>query len=148
MKRSLILTGLLSVALITSACTTTHTNVLSSPFDVTASANELKADIKVGDKITGSSVTKTLFGVFRIEGGNKFADGVSYNKEANYFKFLGGAVEEAKASAAYNAVHDSGADVIVAPKYVVEVEDNFFTKKYTVVVTGYKGTITGIKQKL
>ncbi|MBJ7548876.1 hypothetical protein JHC42_18745, partial [Pseudomonas sp. OA3] len=51
----------------------------------------------------------------------------------------------AKSAAAYKAVKASGADVIVAPRYEVNVQDYFVYKTVSVNVTGNKGTVTSIR---
>lgn len=50
-----------------------------------------------------------------------------------------------KAAAAYKAVKSSGSDLIVAPRYEVNVEDYFIYKKVDVTVTGNKGSIKSIR---
>jgi hypothetical protein len=54
-------------------------------------------------------------------------------------------VASAKSAAAYKAVTTSGADLIVAPRYDVHVEDYFVYKTVNVKVTGKKGTVTAIR---
>ncbi|MOA04331.1 hypothetical protein D3C78_1238800 [compost metagenome] len=54
-------------------------------------------------------------------------------------------VSSAKAAAAFKAVKSSGADLIVAPRYEVTVEDYFVFKKVDVKVVGNKGSINSIR---
>jgi hypothetical protein len=54
-------------------------------------------------------------------------------------------ISTTKAAAAYKAVKSSGADLIVAPRYEVTVEDYFIFKTVGVKVTGNKGSISSIR---
>jgi hypothetical protein len=113
--------------------------------------SDLKADVKVGEAITGQSSTNILFNFFAFGGDNQFADGVVYGGGASGGG-LGGLglpipdpIATTKAAAAYKAVKSSGADMIVAPRYEVTVDDYFIFKKVDVKVTGNKGSITSIR---
>lgn len=105
---------------------------------------DLKADISVGEKISGESKSNIIMGLFSFGGDSKFADGVNYNGGSSLSMGLN-PVDAVKSAAAYNAVTKSGADIIVAPKYIIEVNSYVVFKTIKVTVTGYKGTITGIK---
>jgi len=135
----------------TAGCTTLNTSQYNGPLHVSVDA-PLKADVKVGEKISGNAFVKTLFGFIVLDGANfgKYADGINYgmqNSDSFVAQMLARDNSKLMAAAAYDAVHKSGADIIIAPKYVIEVEDNFFVKKTSATVTGYKGTITGIKER-
>ncbi|MBB2494875.1 hypothetical protein [Aquipseudomonas ullengensis] len=106
---------------------------------------DLKADVKVGETITGQSSLNILFNVIKFGGDSKFADGVSYGASESGFALGLDPVAAVKSAAAFNAVNASGADVIVAPRYVVDVQDYFVFKKVSVKVTGQKGTVTSIR---
>lgn len=106
---------------------------------------QLKADVAVGEKISGQSSTNILFGWLQLGGDNQFADGVGYGGTgASVFSLLD-PVASTKAAAAYKAVKSSGSDLIVAPRYEVKVEDYFIYKKVDVTVTGNKGSIKSIR---
>ena len=118
---------LLSILVLCFSCSTSlHESFINAPVGVSASV-ELDAEVTVGGEISGSAEETVLFGFFKVSGPNKFADNV-----------FGGI----KSAAAYNALHDSGADVIVNPQYVYEVDDQFFTKTTKCTVTGYAGTVS------
>lgn len=104
----------------------------------------LKADVKVGETITGQSSVNVLFGMLKLGGDSKFADGVTYGGGEGGFALGLDPVSSAKAAAAYKAVKASGADVIVAPRYEVDVQDYLVYKAVNVKVTGQKGTISSI----
>lgn len=105
----------------------------------------LKADVKVGETITGESSVNILFSVLKLGGDTQFADGVTYGGGEGGFALGLDPVASAKSAAAYKAVKASGADVIVAPRYEVNVQDYFVYKTVNVKVTGNKGTITSIR---
>lgn len=133
------------LSIILSACSTTHMNQPSAPINYTANAH-LNADLDVGGKVEGSaSATQILW--FINLGPDKFADGVSYTVDGkdeihniinhsifDQFSYI-------KSAAAYNAVSDGKADVIVAPRYTIEVKDYFIFKITKATVSGYKGTV-------
>lgn len=105
----------------------------------------LKADVKVGEVITGESSVNILFSVIKFGGDTQFADGVTYGGGEGGFALGLDPVASAKSAAAYKAVKASGADVIVAPRYEVNVQDYFVYKTVNVKVTGKKGTVTAIR---
>ncbi|WP_439889234.1 hypothetical protein ACSX1C_09660 [Pseudomonas sp. MBLB4123] len=106
---------------------------------------DLKADVKVGEPISGESSVSILFNVFKLGGDSQFADGVTYGGGEGGFALGLDPVASAKSAAAYKAVTTSGADLIVAPRYEVNVEDYFVYKTVNVKVTGKKGTVTAIR---
>lgn len=108
---------------------------------------DLKADVKVGETISGESSANVLFGWLNIGGDNQFADGVSYGGASGGGMGLPlpDPVSNAKAAAAYKAVKSSGSDLIVAPRYEVTVKDYFIFKQVNVKVTGNKGSIQSIR---
>ena len=105
---------------------------------------DLKADIEVGKKTTAKSTTTVILGFIKL-GDSEFADGVNYG--TGFSIGLGGA-EGAKSAAAYKAIKAANADILVAPTYIVKEEG--FGPFYSTVeaqVTGFAGTIKGVKQK-
>lgn len=142
-KVSLLLAAIVATVAFT-GCTTLNQNVPSSPIQV-ASPSALVPDIQVGEKISGTaSVQKILF--WQV-GKKEFADGVTYAVSNMPQLPMMSIVDQAKATAALNAVTDSGADVIVAPRYEVRsVGFPMLYKEISATVTGYKGTIKGFHQ--
>lgn len=108
---------------------------------------DLKADVKVGEAISGESSTNILFGWLALGGDSQFADGVTYGAAGGSGMGLPlpDPVSNAKAAAAYKAVKSSGADLLVAPRYEVTVNDYFIFKQVNVKVTGNKGSIKSIR---
>lgn len=144
--KKLIVTLLLGATVLASGCSTLHSSQYNGPLNVTVEAN-LKADIEVGDKITGTASGTNIMWLFNVGMPTKFADGVSFGASTGKKGFGLFAVDtfgRMKAAAAYDAITKSGADVIVAPKYIVDYTDYFFYKSVNVTVTGYKGTIKKI----
>jgi hypothetical protein len=113
-------------------------------YDPAASINEIRAKVSVdiNKKLTGEA-SAAYFLIFKLNGDNNYATGVSYSGESSigpkrYLKL--------KSAAAYKAINESGADIIVHPNYVVSIERFIFFKKVTVSVSGYYGKFTKFYQ--
>ena len=143
MKKIWMTAAVAAVILATSGCMSHNVSQPNAPIAGSVTA-DLKANIEVGDVITGQSSSDILFGVLKISGDSEFADGVSYGGPTPAFS-LPDPVSATKAAAAFKAVKSSGADLIVAPRYAVSVEDYFIFKKVNVTVTGNKGMIKTIR---
>ena len=147
MKKLWMSAGLATLIATTSGCVSYNMSQPSAPLEGVVKS-DLKADVKVGETISGESSTNILFNFFAFGGDTQFADGVVYGGGAG-----GGGlalpipdpISTTKAAAAYKAVKSSGADLIVAPRYEVNVEDYFIFKKVAVKVTGNKGSISSIR---
>lgn len=142
---------LLSVVMLTSGCTIHNANTASAPLHVNLVSNDLKADVAVGEKISGQAKV-TYFMIFEFGGTGKYADGVSYDGTStqvggDIFAALlaGNTYAGVKSSAAYDAISKSNADVIISPRYVLEVQDFLIFKTVEAKVTGYKGTVKSIR---
>ncbi len=150
MKKMALLAGIAMISL--AGCSSIHRGVSTSALQQTVRADHV-ANIKVGEKISGEASAKILFG-FKIGGDNKFLDGMSYAGESKGLSGVlpistpAGGMEDVKSAAAYKALENSGADVIVAPTYKTTVKNDFFVyKELEARVEGYRGTITGFTQK-
>ncbi|KPW39394.1 hypothetical protein ALP45_200030 [Pseudomonas coronafaciens pv. atropurpurea] len=130
----------------TSGCVSYNVSQPSVPLEGSVKT-DLKADVKVGGTISGESSTNVLFNFLSFGGDSQFADGVTYggSSDGGLGLSLPDPVSSAKAAAAYKAVKSSGADLIVAPRYEVSVQDYFIFKKVNVKVTGSKGSINSIR---
>jgi hypothetical protein len=132
----------LSLALL-AGCTSLNTSQFSQPFHGRVSS-DLKADVAVGEKIAGSASSILLFGLITLGAPNKLADGIVYGGAPvgnPYFN----PYEELKSAAAYNAVTEARADVIIAPRYTLSGTNYFLFKTLTATVSGYKGTLRGFR---
>lgn len=127
-----------------SGCTSYNISQPSSPIDTQVKA-DLKADVSVGEAISGQSSVNILFGVLKFGGDSQFADGIVYGGDTGAGLGLLDPVSAVKSAAAYKAVKSSGADLIVAPRYEVSEENYFVFKKVSVIVKGHKGSILSIK---
>jgi hypothetical protein len=146
MKSILSTAALVSALALATGCTSLN---VSQPIAPVAGAvkTDLKADVTVGERISGQSQVNILFGVLKFGGDSQFADGVTYGAESGSGMSLAAfdPVSSVKSAAAYKAVKGSNADMIVAPRYEVNVKDYFIFKKVDVTVTGNKGTINNIR---
>ncbi|SDZ31728.1 hypothetical protein [Pseudomonas sp. NFIX28] len=127
-----------------SGCTSYNISQPAAPIDSQVKA-DLKADVAVGEAISGQSSVNVLFGVFKFGGDSQFADGVTYGGGTGGGLGMLDPVSAVKSAAAYKAVTASGADLIVAPRYEVSEENYFVFKKVSVTVKGNKGNIRSIK---
>jgi hypothetical protein len=143
-KKVLIASSLMLAGAITGC---SSLNVSSSPVPLNGSVTtDIKADIEVGEKISGkSSATKVLF--FTLSDDNEYADGMAYGNSDGGAFGLGGLdpVSAVKSAAAFNAISASGADVIVAPRYTVKKNDYVVYGTIDVTVEGYKGMIKSVE---
>ncbi|OCR24220.1 lipoprotein [Pseudomonas syringae] len=151
MKKLWMSAAIATLIATTSGCVSYNMSQPSAPLEGVVKS-DLKADIKVGEAISGQSSTNILFNFFAFGGDTQFADGVVYGAGGGGGGALGGLglpipdpVAQAKAAAAYKAVKSSGADLIVAPRYEVNIKDYFIFKKVDVKVTGNKGSISSIR---
>ena len=133
MKKILLLTLFIFIG-----CSSINKSVIASPVEVTTTTN-INANVKVGDKITGTAKSRLLLGFFVLSGPTEFADGVFSSLVANPLNPTG----SIKAAAAYNAISESGADIIVNPQYVVTINRSIIYTTIEVTVSGYNGKITG-----
>ncbi|QYN03382.1 hypothetical protein K1T36_09525 [Pseudomonas protegens] len=146
MKAIFKLLALSALVATAAGCTSYNTSQPSSPIDSQVKA-DLKADVVVGEAISGQSSVNILFGFLKFGGDSQFADGVAYGGDGS--GALGGLgfdpVSAVKSAAAFKAVKSSGADLIVAPRYEVSEENYFVFKKVSVTVKGNKGSIRSIR---
>ncbi len=143
MKRIASIAAISTLALLT-GCASQNVSQPTAPLNGEVST-DLKADVKVGETITGQSSVNILFGMFKLGGDTQFADGVTYGGGEGGFALGLDPVATAKSAAAFKAVKSSGADLIVAPRYEVSVQDYLVYKAVNVKVTGNKGTVTAIR---
>lgn len=154
MKKSILLATVAMFGL--AGCSSVHMGVPSAALQERVTADHI-ANVKVGEKISGESSAKILFGFIKIGGDNEFVDGMSYAGSSSGglsldglplpVPAISGAMDDVKSAAAYKAIESSGADVIIAPTYKTSVTNDFFVyKELNAKVEGYKGTITGFTQ--
>lgn len=147
MKKLWMSAAIVTLIATTSGCVSYNVSQPTAPLEGSVKT-DLKADVKVGGTITGESSTNILFNFLTFGGDTQFADGVAYGGSSGGGGLglpLPDPISTAKAAAAYKAVKSSGADLIVAPRYEVNVKDYFIFKKVDVKVTGNKGSINSIR---
>ena len=144
MKKLYLSAAVAALIATTSGCVSYNMSQPSAPISGAVTA-DLKANVKVGEQISGESSTNILFGWLSVGGDTQFADGVTYGGGGGSAIGLPDPISAVKAAAAYKAVKSSGSDLIVAPRYEVTVEDYIVFKKVNVKVTGNKGSIDSIR---
>ncbi|MCJ8168760.1 hypothetical protein [Atopomonas sediminilitoris] len=142
--KSVVYAAALSSLVLLTGCASQNYSQPSAPLNSQVKTN-LKADVAVGESIQGESSVNILFGVFKLGGDSQFADGVTYGGGEGGFALGLDPVAAAKAAAAYKAVKSANADLIVAPRYEVSVQDYMLYKTVSVKVIGNKGTISSIR---
>ncbi|MDR1026349.1 MAG: hypothetical protein LBL47_03015 [Lactobacillus sp.] len=141
MKKLALLATAATVGL--SGCVSLNEGVPSPALETRVRSAHI-ADIQPGQKVTGESSATILFGLFKINGDTQFADGVNY-AGAGLFSSPLDSTAPVKSAAAYKAMKSSGADVLLAPTYITEVNNYVLWKDVKVTVNAYKGTIKGFK---
>lgn len=146
MKKLIVVASIFLAFAALSGCTSMNKSVPSMPLSGSAPV-VVAPDVEVGEKINGTaSIQKILF--FQL-GEKEYADGVTYRVSNSQLGNLGlvSLADQAKAAAALKAVNDSGADLIVAPRYEIRsLGIPFLYQEISATVTGYKGTIKGFRQ--
>jgi hypothetical protein len=137
------LTALMAFGVVASGCAAQHMSQYPAAIDASVQT-DLKAQVSVGNVITGESKMNIIMSIFAI-GDSKFADGVVFGSGGGASIGLPDPISKTKAAAAYKAISAAGADVIIAPRYVVDVVDYVVFKQVTVKVTGYAGKITSVR---
>jgi hypothetical protein len=157
MKNKILFVGLTIFLLaVTSSCVTTNKGFQSSPvISRSVEIDPLKADIEVnqGTKLKGESKSVYLL-FFRLKGDNTYADNIQFSAEANSTKRLlsflnpfylfkliatGDAVGKVKSAAAFKALQNTDADVLVHPMYTISEKSFVIVYIFKAEVTGYGG---------
>ncbi len=114
------------------SCTTIYKSGYSALPSVSIGVAPIVADLIIDTTavLQGSSTTKVYFGIFKT-GDSNFSDG--------YISAGPGSIE--KSAATYNALDGTKKDVIVNPKYIVEIKNGLFVKTTTATVAGYGAKI-------
>ena len=130
----------MSILLLLTGCSSTSMNSYSvSGPSVLVDDERLESDISIGGKISGTGSTTYLFGLFPL-GNTHRVEGV-WGGGLPMFN-----TDHAKMEATYNALVNSGADMIVEPRYEVTESWAFFITTQTAVVRGHAGMINGYSQ--
>ena len=119
------------------SCGSTNKSHVYSNLDVKVkTALEAKVDVDMSKKLVGSSSGTYLFGLIKIFGDSKYADGYGEGF---------GKIGKLKSAAAYKAIKRGQGDILVSPQYdVVKSRYFFIFSVYDVKVRGYDGRIISI----
>ncbi len=129
MKKNLYFLLAFNILLLTS-CKSTFIGGYSALPKVTIDYN-IKADLKIDTTkvLQATSITKVYFNFIKI-GDNTFSDA-----------YGGNVGDREKSAATYKALDGTGFDIIVNPKYIVEVKRGLFVKKTKATVAGFGAKI-------
>ena len=127
---------LLVLTLLLFSCGTTNRSYVYSDLDIKVkTALEAKVDVDMSNKLMGSSSGTYLFGLIKIFGDSKFADGYGG----------WGRLGKLKSAATYKAIKRGKGDILVSPQYEIKKSRYLFIfTVYNVKVRGYDGRITSI----
>ena len=153
MKKTVMLVGCFMILLLTS-CSTVSMKENSATLTTSANAS-FKAEVSVGEKVEGQGSVVYLFGILPLtlktyevsgvltgtSGGSMMLDPITM------IMSLLPPTDLAKDEAAYNAVTQSGCDVLVDPVYEMVTTNFLLFTAQTCKVTGYRGTIEGWVQQ-
>ena len=132
-----------------SSCSTIYKSHKNTGIDIQVESKmDAQIDVDLSTKLVGYAYGGYLFNLLKVTGDSRYVDGIEYNnEEAGMLSFLS-RVESVKSAAAYNAIRQSKADVLISPQYVVEESHwNPFWKSIKVKVTGYAGKVVSIKNE-
>ena len=126
-NRNIFLITILSIFL--SSCSTLKKTMFtaSAPLPNVELTNDVKTKVVVDKSkvLSGTSVSRVTLGIFK-SGDNKFAD-----------LPRGSVGNKTKKAAIFKALDGTDNDIIINPKFEVEVSKSLFTTKTTVKVEGY-----------
>ena len=152
MKEFLLAVVIIAGWLFCTGCTSIEANKVGEPVTVHMPVY-VKPDIKTKDTvIKGSAKFHSFFGIFTW-GPQAQAVGIDYGtfsavtggELGALLSFTSMSEIVARNAAAYQAIMSANADIILAPQYVITVEDYFFYKSIECTVKGYPGYIMGVE---
>jgi hypothetical protein len=125
MKKLIFILPLFIIFILTGCVSSYHGGYAARP-NLTINYN-VDADLKIDTTkvLQASSTTKIFFGVIKV-GDNNFSDA-----------FGGNVGDREKSAATYKALQGTGYDIIVNPKYLVNVRQGLIVKKVSATVAGY-----------
>ena len=150
--------AILFTTLFLTSCTNVSYNQPFNSLDINITS-DFKADITVGDNITGKGTETVILWFFRLPGKRFKAEGniSAYSTSSpsttkvpivsSLFNSINvfNVIENAKGQAIHDALTLSNADLIINPKFTITEDDFFIFKTVKCEVTGKKGTIKSIK---
>ena len=145
MKKMFLSLLAIATAVSLSGCFAVHTNDAAAVVKVDVKAHEFKADIAVGKTpVSGEATVHNLFGLISW-GVSSYADDAFCSTSTLPIQLILPATTVAKQGATYNACAEAKADVLLAAKYKLDINDYIVYKAIKCKVTGYPGSIKGVK---
>jgi hypothetical protein len=159
--KNILFTGIALATLFTSCASYSSGYQSSTVQSRNVQLDPIVADIVVdeSEKLKGESESAYLL-FFRLRGDNRYADGINYSSSAftkeGLFSFLnpfklferiatGDAEGKVKSAAAYDALDNTDADVLVHPTYNVYKKNYLIYYVYGAEVQGYAGKYTNFR---
>jgi len=102
--------------------------------------SSLEAQIEVDGRVSGKGSTMYFLNFIPLKLHSHGTEGLL---SPSWFELLWGSYNPSKHEAAYNAVKDNNADILVDPSYEMEYKNYIIFGHETAIVNGFKGTVTG-----
>lgn len=146
-KSSLFFLGFLALSFMLSSCSSIERSHNNRGIEISISSPmQAQIDVDLSNELVGYAYGGYLFNFLKVAGDTRYAPGMDYPGGGKGLLNLFSRVDKVKAAAAYNAVRQSNADVLISPQYVVEETHwNPFWKSVKVKVTGYAGKVVAIR---
>ncbi len=147
-KIVMLMVAVVALTLVTAGCTSFETNRVGDQVKVRIEA-QVEPEIEAGNQtVEGNATVNCLFGIFTW-GVSSQAIGIDYYGNDNGFGsgLFASPAEIARNGAAYQACTGANADLLLAPRYNLTVNDYFVFKTVACQVKGYPGVLKSIKVK-
>ena len=127
------------------SCSSVNTSSLGSNIDLNTKAY-MDANIVVKERISGTASRTYFLGFIPLTVGKTYSiSNVWPNWEPKTIFEAFSGIDPIVSEATYYAVKNSGADIIVEPRYEIEVKNHILFKEKTCTVSGFKGMISDFK---
>ena len=127
------------------SCSSINSSSLGSSVDLNTRAY-MDANIVVKQRISGTASRTYFLGFIPLNVGKTYSiSNIWPNWEPKTIFEAFSGIDPIVSEATYYAVKNSGADIIVEPRYEIEVKNRIFFKVKTCTVTGFKGMISDFK---
>jgi hypothetical protein len=146
MNKIIMMIMIVGLVIAGSGCTSFETNRVGEQIKVDM-AVKVEPEIEAGKQmVEGNATINCLFGLFTWGVDNQ-ALGVNYTNNGISGGLFTSPADIAKNGAAYNACTEAKADLLLAPRYNLTIEDYFVFKTIKCQVKGYPGVLRSIKVK-
>ncbi len=145
-KTIMMLLAVGALAVVTTGCNSFETNRVGEQIDVKMEL-PVNPEVEAGkEMIAGKAKVHCLFGIFTW-GVSKQAVGINYFNGYQGTSFFTSPADVARNGAAYNACVDANADLLLAPRYELDINDFFVYKSIDCKVKAFPGFLKAVTIK-